>query len=99
MLGRSGGGKKKYRLIGDLDRLYGEIKEEEVKVEKQRKKLKILIKRQVSKEGIYKDLEPQIQAVEKVVDDRLAKIAMLFSLIQSGFDAIAEDDEEVLLLS
>jgi hypothetical protein len=95
-------GGRKYRVIWEEDEILEEIQEEEKAVAKEKKKLKILIKqaKKLPKTGIlYRQAEARIEKFEQKIDDRLAKIAELLSIINEGINAIAEDDEEVLLLS
>lgn len=90
---------KRYRLIEDPDRLLEELKVEEKKVEQEKKKLTLLVKRLVAPnvEGaLYQHLEYKVQKVEQKIDDRLSKIAELQALIQQRLDE--EEDEELLLL-
>jgi hypothetical protein len=93
---------RKYRVIWEEDEILEEIQEEEKAVAKEKKKLKILIKqaKKLPKTGIlYRQAEARIERFEQKIDDRLAKIAELLSIINEGINAIADDDEEVLLLS
>jgi thiamine kinase-like enzyme len=92
----------KYRVVWEEDEILEEIQEEEKAVARERKKLKILVKqaKKLPKTGIlYRQAEERIERFEQKMDDRLAKIAELMSMINAGMDAIEEDDEEVLLLS
>jgi hypothetical protein len=97
--GRSG---RRYRIIEDPDLLQEELRVEEKKVEVQKKKLRILIKRVESPnvEGVlYQQIQEKIERLEAKIDDRLEKIAGLMLAIQVGLDEQDDDEEEVLLMS
>jgi predicted nucleic acid-binding Zn-ribbon protein len=91
---------RRYRIIEDPDKLEEELKQERAEVKKDKKKLKILV-RKLERDpiGLYA-LSTQVQAVETRIDERLEKIAQLAAMLTASLEAeIAEDDEEVLLLS
>lgn len=93
---------RRYRLVDDPDRLEEEIRQERVEVKKDKKKLKILVRKLENDPpvGIYTTLANQVQVVEARIDDRLEKIAQLAAMLTESLDKeIADDDEEVLLLS
>jgi hypothetical protein len=96
-------GGRRYRVIEDPDKLCEELKREEKLVEKEKKTLKILVKRRPSLEGaLYQQLEVRIEKLEAKIDDRLEKIALLAASIQCGLDKLDEeydDDEDILNLS
>jgi hypothetical protein len=98
--GRSG--RRRYRIIADPDILEEQLAVEEKKVEKDKKKLKILIKRVDSPnvEGIlYQQIQEKVEKLEAKIDDRMEKIAQLMLAIQVGLDEQDDDEEEVLLMS
>ena len=93
---------RRYRVIEDPDKLEEELKQEQVEVKKDKKKLKILVRKLENDPpvGLYATISAQVQAVENRIDDRLAKIAELHELITMNLEqSIEDDDEEVLLLS
>jgi hypothetical protein len=97
--GRSG---RRYRIIEDPDKLEEELRVEEKKVEVEKKKLRVLIKRSESPnvEGVlYQQIQEKIEKLEAKVDDRLEKIAGLMLAIQVALDEQDDDEEEVLLMS
>jgi hypothetical protein len=97
--GRSG---RRYRIIEDPDLIQEEIRVEEKKVEVEKKKLRVLIKRSESPnvEGVlYQQIQEKIEKLEAKIDDRLEKIAGLMLAIQVGLDEQDDDEEEVLLMS
>lgn len=98
--GRSG---RRYRLVEDPDKLCDELKREEKLVEKEKKTLKILVKRRPSLEGrLYQQLELRIEKLEAKIDDRLERMAVIAAAIQCGLDKLDEeydDDEDILNLS
>jgi hypothetical protein len=98
--GRSG--RRRYRIIEDPDRLEEELRVEEKKVEKEKKKLKILIKRVESPnvEGVlYQQIQAKVEKLEAKIDDRMERISGLMLAIQVGLDEQDDDEEEVLLMS
>jgi hypothetical protein len=90
-------GGRRYRIVEDPDKLLETLHREEKKVEKEKKRLLVLVKRaaQPSVEGVlYQQLQEKIQVLEAKVDDRLTKIAEIMSAVQDALDE--EDDEEML---
>jgi uncharacterized protein YeeX (DUF496 family) len=93
-------GGRKYRVVEDPDKLLADLHREEKKVEKEKKRLLVLVKRasQPSVEGVlYQQIQEKIQVLEAKVDDRLMKIAEIMSAVQTALDD--EDDEEEMLFS
>jgi hypothetical protein len=98
----SGRRHRRYRIIEDPDLLQEELKVEEKKVEVEKKKLRVLIKRSDSPnvEGVlYQQIQEKIEKLEAKIDDRLEKIAGLMLAIQVALDEQDDDEEEVLLMS
>jgi hypothetical protein len=94
--------RRRYTIIEDPDRLQEELRVEEKKVEVEKKKLRVLIKRVESPnvEGVlYQQIQEKIEKLEAKIDDRLEKIAGLMLAIQVGLDEQDDDEEEVLLMS
>jgi hypothetical protein len=94
--------RKRYRIIEDPDLLQEELRVEEKKVEVEKKKLRILIKRVESPnvEGVlYQQIQEKIEKLEAKIDDRLEKIAGLMLAIQVGLDEQDDEEEEIFLLS
>jgi hypothetical protein len=97
--GRSG--RRRYRIFEDPDRLEEQLRVEEKKVEKEKKKLKILINRVESPnvEGVlYQQIQAKVEKLEAKIDDRMEKIVGLLLAIQVGIDE-QDDEEEVFLMS
>ena len=96
--GRSG---RRYRIIEDPDRIEEELKQEQVAVKKDKKQLKILVKKLDADPpvGIYNQLIEKVAVVENRIDERLQRIEALHAMIAQAFEEQNEDDEEVLLLS
>jgi hypothetical protein len=97
----SGRRHRRYRIIEDHDLLQEELRVEEKKVEVEKKKLRVLVKRSESPnvEGVlYQQIQAKVEKLEAKIDDRMEKIAGLMLAIQVGLDE-EDDDEEVLLLS
>jgi hypothetical protein len=93
---------RRYRIIEDPDLLCEELVVEEKKVEVEKKKLRVLIKRSESPnvEGVlYQQIQEKIEKLEAKIDDRLEKIAGLMLAIQVALDEQDDDEEEVLLMS
>jgi hypothetical protein len=94
---------RRYEIIEDPDKLCEELKREEKLVEKEKKTLKILVKRRPSLEGrLYQQLEARIEKLEAKIDDRLERMAVIAAAIQCGLDKLDEeydDDEDILNLS
>lgn len=87
---------RRYRVIEDPDKILDEIRAEEKKVEKAKKRLVILTKRAAapSVEGIlYQQIQYKVEKLEAKIDGRMARIAFLVASID------LEDDEDLLLLS
>ena len=96
-----GGGGRRYRIIGDPYRLCEELRVEEKKLEKDKKKLVILIKRLEAPnvQGVlYQQIEAKVAKQEEKIDNRLQVISQLAALIQQAFEN-DEDDAMVALLS
>jgi hypothetical protein len=99
---RAVSGRRRYRIIEDPDRLEEQLRVEEKKVEKEKKKLKILIKRVESPnvEGVlYQQIQAKVEKLEAKIDERMEKIVGLLLAIQVGLDEQDDDEEEVLLMS
>jgi hypothetical protein len=99
---RSSRSRRRYRIIEDPDRLEEELRVEEKKVEKEKKKLKILIKRVESTnvEGVlYQQIQAKVEKLEAKIDDRMERISGLMLAIQVGMDEQDDDEEELLLMS
>jgi hypothetical protein len=95
-------GGRRYRIIEDPDLIQEEIKVEEKKVEVEKRKLRVLIKRSESPnvEGVlYQQIQEKIEKLEAKIDDRLEKIAGLMLSIQVALDEQDDDEEEIFLLS
>lgn len=93
---------RRYRIIEDPDLICEEIQREEVKVEQEKKKLRILVKQSKRKEGPIYGLvihQEKIQKLEAKIDNRLQRIEALNAMIQVKLAEQQEDDEEVLLMS
>lgn len=87
---------RRYRIIEDPDKLLEEVRVEEKKVEKNKKRLVILERRASAPnvEGaLYQQIQAKVEKLEAKIDDRLERIAFLMAL---DFDD--EDDEEVMFL-
>jgi hypothetical protein len=94
--------RRRYRIIEDPDLIQEEIKVEEKKVEVEKRKLRVLIKRVESPnvEGVlYQQIQEKIEKLEAKIDDRLEKIAGLMLSIQVALDEQDDDEEEIFLLS
>jgi hypothetical protein len=94
--------RRRYRIIEDPDLLQEELRVEEKKVEVEKKKLRVLIKKSDSPnvEGVlYQQIQEKIEKLEAKIDDRLEKIAGLMLSIQVSLDEQDDDEEEVLLMS
>jgi septal ring factor EnvC (AmiA/AmiB activator) len=91
---------RRYRLVEDPDKIEEELKEVRAEVKKDKKKLKILVKKlERDPVGLYA-ISAQVQVVEARIDERMAKIALLAELLTAALEKeIEDDDEEVLLLS
>lgn len=93
--GRSG---RRYRLIEDPDKIQEEIRVEEKKVEREKKRLVILTKRAAAPnvEGaLYQQIQHKVEKLEAKIDDRMERLALLIA----SLDMDDEDDEEMFLLS
>jgi hypothetical protein len=98
----SGRRHRRYRIIEDPDKLEELVCVEEKKVEVEKRKLRVLIKRSESPnvEGVlYQQIQEKIEKLEAKIDDRLEKIAGLMLAIQVALDEQDDDEEEVLLMS
>jgi hypothetical protein len=94
--------RRRYRIIEDPDLIQEEIRVEEKKVEVEKKKLRVLIKRSESPnvEGVlYQEIQEKIEKLEAKIDDRLEKIAGLMLSIQVALDEQDDEEEEIFLLS
>jgi hypothetical protein len=88
---------RRYRIIEDPDKIVDEVRVEEKKVEKDKKRLVILIRRSEAPNVhgvLYQQIQSKVEKLEAKIDDRLERIAFLVA----SLDLDDEDDEEVMFL-
>lgn len=89
---------RRYRVIEDPDKIQEEIRVEEKKVEREKKRLVILTKRAAAPnvEGaLYQQIQHKVEKLEAKIDERMERLALLIA----SLDMDDEDDEEMFLLS
>ena len=90
-------GGRRYRIIEDPDRILEEIRVQEKKVEKDKKRLVIITRRAAAPDvqgALYQELQAKAEKLEAKIDDRMERIAMLIA----SLDMEDDDEEELWLL-